>query len=127
LVFFFFVFFVAFFSGAAVSGAGFATALGAAFRVPGARNFGDVIDPGTDPEPEHGGPPIMPHACASLMISLFAEVVTTSVQAIMPIMSTRRHAAAILISDHPTITRLYNQGENDGCEVLMNSHRTQIR
>jgi hypothetical protein len=66
----------------------------------------------------------MPHACASLMISLFAEVVTTSAQAIMLSMSTRRHAAAILISDHPTIARLYNQGENDGPEVLTNSHRT---
>jgi len=74
LVFFFFVFFVVSFAGAAGSSAGFATtsgaglttafgvALAAGFRAPGARNFGDVIDPGTDADPEHGGPPIIPQA-----------------------------------------------------------------
>jgi hypothetical protein len=103
LVFFFFVFFVAFFAGAAGFSTAFGAALAAGFRAPGSRNFGEVIDPGTDPELDvHGGPPIMPHACASL-ISLFAEVVRTSTQAITLSTSTRPHIPKIFIPDHPAI------------------------
>jgi hypothetical protein len=103
LVFFFFVFFVAFFSGAAGFSTAFGAALAAGFRAPGSRNFGEVIDPGTDPELDvHGGPPIMPHACAS-RISLFAEVVRTSKQAITLSTSTRPHISEIFIPDHPAV------------------------
>ena len=99
--FFFFVFFVfvVFFVGSA--GAGFATAFGAAlaagFRAPGVRKSGEVIDPGTDPELDvHGGPPIMPHACANL-ISLFAEVAKTRANPKTPNRSMPTHITAIFI------------------------------
>ena len=106
LVFFFFVFFVAFFSGAAGFSTAFGAALAAGFRAPGARKFGEVIDPGTGPELDvHGGPPIMPHACASL-ISLFAEVVRTSTQAITLSTSTRPHISEIFIPDHPAVAHI---------------------
>jgi len=88
-----------------VSVTGLATGFGAAFgatftaglRVPGARNFGDEIDPGGAP-PEldvHGGPPIMPHACAS-RISLFADVTVTSAKATRP--STNNRSCITTIS-----------------------------
>ena len=106
LVFFFFVFFVTFFSGAAGFSTAFGAALAAGFRAPGARKFGEVIDPGTGPELDvHGGPPIMPHACASL-ISLFAEVVRTSTQAITLSTSTRPHISEIFIPDHPAVAHI---------------------
>jgi hypothetical protein len=129
--FFFFVFFVfvAFFAGSA--GAGFATAFGAAlaagFRAPGVRKSGEVKDPGTGPELDvHGGSPIMPHACATL-ISLFAEAVRTSDQATMLSMSTRRQIKAILMSDHPAVAQPYNKEKTTAVKPQTSSHRMQIR
>lgn len=119
LVFFFFVF-VAFFAGAAGSGsaaafgAAFGAALAAGFRAPGARNFGEVIDPGTGPELDvHGGPPIMPHACASL-ISLFAEVAKTSAEATTLNRNIRTRITAISSQQRHTA-----RGKTYGCcEIL---------